>query len=160
MFSIFAVIVLGALVGWYALKGRAWLKTKPWAQGFFAWIEPIEIFLYKKSTTILWARFKMLIGGLLSILTIMGEIDLTPIMPLVPEQYQFWLATFFKVLPVAVIAIGWVDQGLRNQTSLPIEIVSLPDKVAAENPKVAEAVAMASTTKVDAVAAVKEATGK
>src|SRR6266576_5965272 len=92
-FSIF----IGLITGWYAVKGRSWLKTKPWASGFFSAIEPWEIFLYKKSETILWARFKMLVGSLLTILTVLGEIDLTPVMPLVPEQYQFWLTAAFKM---------------------------------------------------------------
>lgn len=44
----------------YAMWGRAWLKRQPWSQGFFDWIEPIELVLFKKSETILFARLKIM----------------------------------------------------------------------------------------------------
>ncbi len=46
---------------------------------------------------------------------------------------------------------------LRSAVSKPLELVALPDKVVAENPKVAEAVAMAEATKTEAVAVVADA---
>lgn len=152
-FAIFAALFI-ALVIFYAVKGRAWLKTKPWAQGFFAWVEPIEIALYKKSETILWARLKMLVGVTLTLLTQFGAIDITPIMPLVPDDWANYVRTAFGLLPLAITLMGMIDEKLRNATTAPIELTALPDKVVAENPKVAEAVAMADSTKTEAVAAV------
>jgi len=151
------VVLLIILLLWYALKGRAWLKTKSWANGFFAWIEPIEIVLYRKSETLLFARLKILTGIILAALTNIGTIDLTPIMPFVPEKYVGFVQAAFNLLPLTISLVGWADQRLRNTTTLPIEIVAVPDKVVAENPKVAEAVAMADSTKTEAVAAVAEA---
>jgi len=146
-------IVTGMLL-WYALQGREWLKSKSWATGFFAFIEPIEIALFKKSETILFARLKVVVGLSLTVLTTLGSIDLTPLMPFVPDQYEGWVRVAFNFLPMIISVVGVLDEKLRNSVSKPLELVALPDKVAAENPKVAEAVAMADSTKVEAVAVV------
>lgn len=153
-----SILALVILVTWYALWGREWLKSKPWAQGFFAWIEPIEIRLFKKSETILFARLKVVTGILLTLLTQLGTIDLTPLMPFVPEKYQVWVHAVFNLLPLIISFVGWMDESLRKTTTLPIEVVAVPDKVVAENPKVADAVALATVAKEDAVAAVTEVT--
>jgi hypothetical protein len=150
--SITIAVLIFAIIIWYAIRGRAWLKTKPWAQGFFAHVEPIEIFLYNKSETILFARLKMVTGVILAVLTNIGTIDLTPIMPFVPEKYAGIVQTAVNLIPLSLSLVGWADQKLRNGTTQPIEIVAVPDKVVAENPKVAEALAMADATKVEAVA--------
>ena len=97
-----ALVLLFAFLIWYALSGRTWLKSKSWAQGFFAWIEPIEIVLYKKSETILLARAKMFLGVLLSSLTFLGTIDLTPIMPFVPDQYEPYVRAAFNLIPLSI----------------------------------------------------------
>lgn len=157
--TIFAVslFILAILLTWYALWGRDWLKAKPWAERFFAWIEPIEIVLYKKSQTILWARLKMLIGALLTVLTYLGTIDLAPIMPFVPDQYEATLRAVFNLLPMIITLVGMADERLRNKVTLPIEIVAVPEKVIAENPVVAATVADAVSTNVVAIAAIDEA---
>lgn len=149
-------LITGILL-WYALHGREWLKSKSWTQGFFAWVEPIEIMLFKKSTTILFARLKVVTGVMLTFLTQLGSIDLTPLMPYVPDRYEPYVRVAFNLMPLIVTAMGMMDEKLRNITTLPIELVAVPDKVIAENPKVAEAVAMADATKIEAVAVVAEA---
>lgn len=149
------LIVLAVITGlllWYALQGREWLKSKPWAQGFFAWIEPIEIFVFKKSETILVARTLSGLGVVLTFLTQISTIDLTPIMPFVPEKYALYVQIAFNALPLAITGLGAIVERLRNRTTKPIELAALPDKIVAENPKVAEAVAMAEATKTEAVA--------
>jgi hypothetical protein len=152
---IIPLAVIVTLFLWYALQGRKWLKTKPWAEGFFTWIEPIEIVLYKKSETILWARIKIIIGMLLTIMTYLGTIDLTPLMPFVPDQYESTVKALFNLLPLTISLLGMVDERLRNGTSLPLEIVSASDSTM--TPKVAQAIATAADAKADAVAAVAEA---
>jgi hypothetical protein len=149
--------IITALLLWYALWGRDWLKTKPWAQSFFAKIEPIEIVLFKKSQTILLGRTLSGLGVLLTFLQQFNGIDLTPILPLVPEKYQGPLNIAVNSLPMTISVIGWMVEKLRNKTTKPVELVAVPDKVVAENPKVAEAVAMADATKTEAVAAAVEA---
>jgi hypothetical protein len=151
------LVPVAILLTWYALWGRDWLKSKPWAQGFFAWIEPIEIKLFKKSQTILFARLKIVSGLILTMLTQAGTINLTPLMPFVPEQYQAYVNVAVNCLPLALSLMGWIDEALRNKTTAPLEIVALSDKAVADSPKLAEAVAMADQTKTEAVAAVVEA---
>lgn len=155
--TIFIVVGIIGVILWYALAGRDWLKSKPWAAGFFAWIEPIEIVAFKKSGTILFARMKMLTGVLLTVLTQLGSIDLTPIMPFVPEQYAGLVRAVFNLLPLLISIVGWADERQRYSSTKPVELVALPDKVVAENPRVAEAVAMADATKTEAVAVVVNA---
>jgi hypothetical protein len=156
MRMIFIVAAMfAAFVLWYAVAGRAWLKSKPWAQGFFAVIEPIEIRLYKKSETILWARLKMLVGVMLTALTLLGTIDLTPVMPFVPEAHRDMVQALFNLLPMVITLVGMADEKLRNSTSKPLELVAAPDH--AVTPQVARAIAVADEAKLDAVAAVVEA---
>jgi hypothetical protein len=151
--------LITALLLWYALQGRDWLKSKPWAwaRGFFAWIEPIEITLFKKSETILAGRTLAALGGVLTFLTQFGEIDLTPIMPFVPEKYQPFVSFAVNSTPMLITAIGWMVERLRNRTTKPIELVAVPDKVVAESPALQEAIAMADDAKVEAVAVTAEA---
>jgi len=157
MTTIIVTAVITGLILWYALQGRDWLKSKVWAQGFFEFIEPVEIFIYKKSETILVARSLQFLGAILTLLTWIGSIDITPIMPLVPEKYQPYVHAAMSFLPLVLNALGAIVERLRNQTTKPIELVAVPDKVVAETPRLAEAVAMADATKVEAVAAVAEA---
>jgi hypothetical protein len=157
MKTLLVLAVITGLLLWYAMHGRGWLKSKSWAEGFFAFIEPVEIFVFKKSETILFARLKIIVGAVLMLLTQIGSIDLTPIMPLVPEQYQPYVNFGFNLIPLVISCVGFLDERLRNTTTKPLELVSVSEKVIAENPRVAEAVAMADATKVEAVAVAVEA---
>lgn len=149
------LILLAVLLIWYAISGRDWLKSKPWAQPFFGWIEPIEIKLFKKSQTILFARLKIVSGLILTGLTQAGAIDLTPFMPFVPEQYQAYVNIAVNSLPMALTLMGWIDEQLRNKTTLPIEVVAVAEKDV--TPKVAAAVMLLEDVKVEAVQAAVEA---
>lgn len=157
MKTLLPLALVVALLLVYALWGRDWLKSKPWAAPFFAWIEPVEIALFKKSVTILAARTVYVFGGLLTILTQLGSVDITPLMPFVPEKHQAWVQVVWNMLPLTITGLGWMIERLRNNTTLPIEVVAVPDKVMAENQKVADAIAVADATKTEAVAAVAEA---
>lgn len=149
------LILVALLLTWYALWGRDWLKSKPWAAGFYAWVEPYEIFLFKKSQTILFARLKIVSGLILMGLTQAGTINLSPFMPLVPEQYQFYVNVAVNSLPIALSVMGWFDEQLRNKTTLPIEVVAVAEKDV--TPKVAAAVMLLEDVKVEAVQAAVEA---
>lgn len=154
------LIPLAFFVGlllWYAIVGRNWLKQQSWADGFFKLVEPIEIVLFKKSETILFARLLSGLGAVLTFLTQLGEINLAPIIPFVPEKYQFIVTFAVNCLPLVISGLGAIVEWLRNRTTKPLELVSVPDKVVAESPKLNEAVAMADATKVEAVQAVAEA---
>lgn len=150
---LWVLVFVVAIITGYALFGRAWLKNQPWAQGFFAAIEPLEIWLWSKSETILWARLKMFVGILLTVLTQAGQIDLTPLMPFVPDEWEPMVKLAFNMLPLAITVVGMVDEKLRRETKTPLPIVALPDAVAAKIPEVVKA----EEAKVEAVAAVAEA---
>jgi len=154
------LIVLAVITGlllWYAIHGREWLKTKPWANSFFTAIEPAEIALFKKSETILFARTATALGAILTMLTQLGEINIAPILPFVPPKYATLVQELYSCLPLIISFFGMIVEWLRNRTTKPIELVAVPDKVVADSPKLTEAVAMADATKVEAVQAVADA---
>lgn len=151
------LVAVAALVTiWYAAYGRPWLKSKPWAAGFFAWIEPIELVLFKNSETILFARFKMLLGIVLTLLTQLGSIDLTPIMPYIPEVHRGLFQFALNLMPLGLTLVGMMDERLRNGTTKPLELVAIPS-TAVLPPAVEQAIAVAEQAKVEAVAEVKAA---
>lgn len=160
-FLFIAGIAVLALLLWYALRGRAWLQEKAWAKGFFAWIEPIEIALFKKSETILIGRLLWL-GGLIvtfydGLAVFARSLDLTPLTTRIFDLAHVPLDMRGMVTAALVTALGYLINWLRKRVTKPVELVAVPDKVAAENPKVAEAIAMADATKTEAVAVVAEA---
>lgn len=148
--SVFAAVLL-----WYAIHGRDWLKTKPWAQGFFAIVEPIEIFAFKKSQTILFARMKIVTGLILTILTQLGEINLSPIMPFVPSKYQTYVNIGVNSIPLIISVVGMIDEWLRNKTTRPLELVAIADKDV--TPAVAAVIAKADEVKAVAPVVVAQA---
>jgi hypothetical protein len=145
--------ILAALLLWYAVQGRAWLKRQSWAKGFFDWIEPIELALFKKSETLLFARLKIAVGVVLTVLTQVGSIDLTPIMPLVPDAYESYLRIAFNLLPLTITVVGMIDEHLRKTTTKPLELVAVSDTTAP--PAVKAAIAEADAAKDQAVAVVE-----
>jgi hypothetical protein len=147
---------IGVMLLVYALWVRDWLKNKPWAKGFFARIEPIEIALYKKSATILVARLKMLTGLLLTYLTLIGGLDLAPLMPLVPAQYQDAVHVAVNMLPLVLTLIGMADERLRNKTTSPVALVAATEEEKSR-PDVAEVIAAADAAKTEAVAVLTQA---
>lgn len=160
LFAMIFIDIIVVLVV-YAVWGRQWLKQEPFAQPFFNWIEPFETEMFKKSETILLGRL-LWVGGLFvtfydSIAMFASSLDLTPITTRIgdvlhiPDDMRGLAATAF------IVAIGRAVTWLRTRTTAPLELVALPDKIVAENPKVAEAVAMADSTKTEAVAVVAQA---
>lgn len=137
----------------YAVYARPFLRGQPWAQGFFALVEPIETFLFKKSETILLARTKMLLGLLLTILTQAGNIDITPLMPLVPDNWEPILRVIWNMIPMIITVVGWFDQQLRYDTTKPVEMVALPQE---KTPEQAAVVAKAEEATAEVKAIVKE----
>lgn len=137
----------------YALKGRAWLKSTSWGQRFLDWIEPVEIALFKKSETILFARLQQALGLVLTALTFLGTIDLTSFKAMVNPKWG-WL---FDCIPMAVTILGLISEYLRNRTTKPVEVVAAPATI---SPEAAAVVAAAENANAEAVAVVKNETGK
>jgi hypothetical protein len=155
---IWLAALTAAIALWVALI-RPWLCQQWWAKPFFNYIEPFERFAYLKSESILWARTKQLVGVLLTVLTQLGAIDITPLLPVIPDQYDAWILVGWNMLPMVIAVVGWLDERMRSKdTTKPIELVAVSDKILAANPGVAEKVAAAEVAKVEAVEAVK-ATG-
>lgn len=128
------LLVLTAIVVIYITWLRPWLRAKSWAQGFFAAVEPIELALWKKSETILWARFLQVVGLVSTLAGVFGLIDWTLITPLVSEQYQ----PFMPLIPMTLNLIGTVTEKLRRDTTKPLEVVAAPEAVKAAIPEVAK----------------------
>lgn len=151
-----SIAIVTAVVAVYAVYARPILREQAWAKPWFDFIEPIERRLFLKSETILMARTKMLVGMLLTLLTQLGQIDITPLMPLVPDDWEATIKVLWNFLPMVITIMGWWDEQLRKDTTKPIEVVALPedkkaDPVVAEAvAKVEEAVAVAKSTVADA----------
>lgn len=142
--------VLSILILAYVL-GEKWLKAQSWSAPFFAWIEPVEIALWRKSVSILWARFLQVMGFMLTLLASLGQFDLTPLMPFLPNRLQ-WLPS---ALPLIVSIAGAIQEKLRKESTKPLALVEVPSDAP---PNVLAAVAVAEASKDKAVAVVEAST--
>lgn len=156
LFAALAVLAFYALWGRTIAKRNAW--RWPWLERWFKFVEPYEIILFKKSETILWARLKMLTGMLLTALTQLGSIDITPLMPFVPDKYEGIVRFAWNMLPLVITVVGWMDEKQRNETTKPIALVAVPE--ADMTPKVEAAIAKADAAKEAAVAVVEAGAAK
>lgn len=143
--AVIVLVVLGALIAVYGMGGRDWLKAQPWTAWFYKWIEPIEITLWRKSETILWSRFLVIVGLLPPLFEQLEKLNIPALQGMVPEKYQAWWTLSFTV-------IGIINEMMRRNTTKPLEIVELSDNV---SPQVAAAVEAAQVSKDIAVATVK-----
>jgi hypothetical protein len=148
------IAFVSVLFSAYVVWGRPWLRKAEWAKPFFTFIEPVEIALWWKSETIFKARAKMALGVLLTFLAQIGTLDLTPIMPFVPDEYEPTLRALFNLLPMILTVGGWVDEKLRKDTTKPLEVVAIPE---AAPPEVKLAAVKAEIANERAVAAVETA---
>lgn len=146
MGPLLAILSIAAFVASYVVWIRPWLRTKEWAHGFFRLIEPVEILLWKKSESILWARFLQLIGLLVPALQFIGAIDVTPYLAIIPEGYGPYCM-------LAVFVAGQVGEALRKDTTKPLESVALPE--AAVTPAVERAEQKADAANANLVVAVE-----
>ena len=156
---IISLIILSLFI--YAVVIRPRIRDKAWAKPFFEFIEPIERRLFLKSEQILTARLTMFTGALLTVLTQTQALDITPLMPYVPDAYEPLLRLVWNAQPLMITLLGWVQECQRKDTTKPIDIVALSteakaDPVVAEAvAKVEEAVAVAKSTVADATSGVK-----
>jgi hypothetical protein len=148
------VAVISVLFAAYVVWGRPWMRKAEWAKPFFAAIEPVERVLWGNSETKLKARAKMALGLVLTFLTQMGTMDITPLMPLVPDAWEPIVKFSFNLLPMIITFGGWIDEKLRDDVSKPPEIVAMRTD-APEDVKIA--VAKAEVATAVAVAKIKEA---
>jgi len=153
-----ALAVFVALVAVWVTWLRPWLLCQPWAEGFFRSIEPFERIFYRKSETVLWARTKVFVGGVLTMLTQIQAINITPLLPLIPDVYETWIIVVWNALPMVISAVGFIDEYMRViDTTKPIEVVDVSEKIVDENPAVAEQIATFEAVKHETVAMIKAA---
>jgi hypothetical protein len=149
-----ALLALALVLTVYALLIRPWLRKRGLAPWWFEAVDRIELTLFKKSETILFARLKVAVGILLSLLTDLSGMDLTPLMPFVPEEWMGTVQLAIKALPLLLSLVGWADERLRYDTTKPIDVVAVSVDAPAE---VQAAVAVVEATNAEAVATVKVA---
>lgn len=146
--------LISILIALYVVWFRPWMRTTGWGVRFLNWVEPIERVLWWKSETILWARLQMVTGLLLTLLTQAGSIDITPLMPFVPDAYEPLVKVIWNALPLTITIMGWINERLRKDTTKPLEIVAMRTDAPVE---VKVAAAEAELKSAEAVEAVKDA---
>lgn len=150
-------VPFGLFLLWYILTGREYLKKQAWAQGFFRAVEPIEIFLFQKSETILAGRLLWATSALVAahdaVAAFASTLNWTPVtnrlLSSVPEDLRG------LVISVIPFGIGLLINWLRKRTTKPLEVVAVPQS--AITPVVAEKMAVAEEAKHEVVAAIKQA---
>jgi hypothetical protein len=127
------LLLLAILVAVYALWGRQKLKSLHWppVERFFAWIEPIELALYKKSETVLLGRL-LSFGGLFvtaydTVAVFASSLDLTPITTRVMDLAQIPADMRGLAVTAFIALLGRAVTWLRAQTTKPLELVAVPE---------------------------------
>lgn len=153
------LIILGLVMA-YALAIRPWLKTIPAAQRFFAWIEPFERNLFKKSETVLVGRLVWLSGAIVTLYdgatTYFAGLNWEPLTTRIFDLLHIPQDMRGLAAGAAATGLGLAIVSLRKRTTKPLELVAAP-----QTPDLAVQVAMikADVAKNEAVAAV-QAEGK
>ena len=150
-------LMLAVLLLTWVFIVRPRVRDKASWAWFFRKIEPIEL-LWQKSETKLKARLMILTGALLTALTQTQSIDITPLMPFVPDKWEPYVRVAWNMLPLAISLIGMWDENLRNNTTKPIELVAVKEE--AITPQVQQALAKVQEAKEIAVEKVKAAEQK
>lgn len=154
--ALWAMAVLVPFTAWYVLWGRTWLKPKPWMQ----WLyhsrvgEWAEIYLFSKSESVLWGRFLQFVGYGTSAILTFGNVDLTPLALVLPENLQ-WIP---PVMPVVLSVAGHIQVKLRKDTKTPLDMIAMSE-ADKQKPEVKAAIKGLDKAKVEAavaVASVKE----
>lgn len=153
------LLVIAGILLFYALVLRPWLKKQPWAQGFFAKIDTLELALFKKSETILAGRVLWLGSGIVTIydsaVVFFSNLDLTPITTRIFDAAHIPQDLRGLALSAFVTGIGLAIVSLRKKTTKPLELVAVADKDV--TPAAAQALAKAEVAKEQAVQTVAEA---
>lgn len=121
MKTLVALLVVTAVIAVYVVILRPWLRGQVWAEGYFKLVEPVELWLYSKSESILWSRFLMVFGALPGIMSQIGGFDFTPFIDWIPEKYRPWLF-------LGVTLCGIVGEALRRDTTKSLDEVALPEE--------------------------------
>lgn len=150
------LIIVGLILA-YALAIRPWLKTQAWAVRFFAWVEPFERNVFKKSETVLVGRLVWLGGAIVTLydgfLAYFSSLNVEPLTTRVMDFLHIPQDLRGLTLSAAVTAIGLAMVRLRKTTTKPLEVVAAPQNL---SPTATAAVQRAETANQRAVEAVAE----
>lgn len=143
-----ALAFITVLIALYVVWLRPLMKTTTWGAAFLDKIEPMERSLWWNSETILWQRFKVLLG---SVLTTLVVVDWNSVAPIIPEKYR----PIMVALPTIFTALdGLIGEKLRKSTTKPLEIVAMRTDASVE---AKAAAAQAATANAEAVATIEAA---
>lgn len=145
---LFITIFIAAWVGII----RPWLRPKESMKWFFGHpvVEWVELNVWRKSESLMWARWLMFLG---TALTTIGQIDptmITTIAQFLPEGWQ-WIA---NIAPMAITVAGVLGERLRRDTTKPLELVAVTEKEKEQGP-VSEAIEAADAVNKEAVQVVE-----
>lgn len=151
------VVILVCLIVLYAMWLRPKLKTTAWGARFLAWVEPVEVTLFKKSETILMGRL-LWVGGLFvslydGIATFAHSLDMTPLTTRILDLFH--VPQDLRGLTVSgfLMAIGLMINNLRSKITKPLSLVEVPEsKITSEQ---AAAIERADVVTAEAVQTVK-----
>lgn len=156
-----ALTVLTVIVALYVVVIRPWLRKTEWAKPFFAnpVTEWIELHLFRKSETLMWARYRMALGTTLTALQSFGAIDITPLITVLtfvlPDQYDWVAQVIATGWPMVFALAGAIAEILRRDTTKSLELVAVPEAVK-EDPVVMEKEALREVASATAIAKVEE----
>lgn len=158
-YLLWGLVFLTVFIVWYTSPiGREWAKKQPWLQWYYKspFAERVETTLFGKSETLLYNRFKALIAGVWSLILVIGGIDYSPFLIIIPPKYH-WL---IQAGPAMILALdGIFGEVLRRWTTKPLPQVALPE--ATPVPKgVEQAVERAEVAKDKATEAIEKAEEK
>lgn len=134
----------------YVVVIRPWLRKKEWAKPFFAGAvtEWIELHLFRKSESLMWARWQMFAGTAITTLQSFGAIDITPLVTvlsfLLPEERRWIAQVIAQGWPMVFSLLGAIGEFQRRDTTKPLELVAVPEAVK-NDPAVVEAEASRET---------------
>lgn len=136
-----ALTVLTVIVALYVTIIRPWLRKSEWAKPFFAnpVTEWIELHLFRKSESLMWARYQMALGGTIAGLQALGQIDITPLVTVLsfvlPEQHRWIAQVIANLWPMVFPVLGVIGEFLRRDTTKSLPLVAVPEAVK-DDPKV------------------------
>jgi hypothetical protein len=125
-----ATLIIVGLILAYALAIRPWLRSQAWAQRFFAWIEPFERNVFKKSETVLVGRLVWLGGALVTLydgfIAYFSGLNIEPLTTRIMDMAHVPPDLRGLALSALVTGIGLAMVRLRKTTTKPLELVAAP----------------------------------
>lgn len=130
--------VLTVIVALYVTIARPLMRKTEWFKPFFAnpVTEWIELTFFRKSETLMWARYNMALGTVVTTLQSFGAIDITPLITVLtfvlPENYRWIAQAIAAGWPMVFSVLGVIGELQRRDTTKPLDLVAVPESVKAD----------------------------